>query len=59
MNIGVSEICVIFVTIILVLVVTFFMNFIDDFDNFGLGWIVSSMGFGVCLAIILIQNGLV
>lgn len=59
MNIGVAEICVVFVMIILVLVVTFFTNFINGCDDFGIGWVTSSIGFGVCLAIILIQNGLV
>lgn len=52
--------CVCVVIILLIAVITALSGFVmvDDYDSFYLaGWILSSIGFGICLTILLYQNG--
>ena len=44
------------VTLIIGLATLFFSAIVDD-DEFFLSWLVSTIGFGVCLTILLFQNG--
>lgn len=51
--------CVWFVITLAIMVITFLLDWIvngDEFDAF-FAWAASSIGFGICLTILLVQNG--
>ena len=55
-----TEVCVFIVITLAIAFVTFLMHAIlDDDDCMILPWIVCAIGFGGCLTIVLIQNGVI
>ena len=59
---GFIEFCVGFVIILLIMIVTGLTGWItsmNDADSIGFSWIVSSIGFGICLTVLLYQNGII
>ena len=65
--VGFSEVCVGVVILMAIIVVTFliggFLSWLtdDDFMEFGiwLSWLFSSVGFAICLTILLIDRGVI
>ncbi len=67
MDVGFTQICVGVVMVAIVCAVTWFINvmkdpnsaYLNDYDpSFIIAWLISSIGFGVCLTVILYQNGI-
>ena len=57
-----EEICVTIVIILAIGCVTFLMDVItngDDYRSMIMAWIISTIGFGVCLTELLIQKGVI
>ena len=60
-----TSICVGFVIIIAIMIITGLMGafwgwMTEDSDDWGFGaWIVCALGFGICLTILLYQNGII
>ena len=52
---GVSEFCVGVVITLIIIFVTMVIGFLSEEES--LSWLVSSIGFGICLTILLFQNG--
>lgn len=53
-----SQFCVMLVLWAVMVLVTMLGDFILN-DNACTGWIVSTLGFAVCLTLLLIQNGII
>lgn len=55
--------CVGIVIVLLILISTCFIGIVsgsdDDRSGFIIAWVLSSIGFGVCLTALLVQNGII
>ena len=55
--------CVGIVIVLLILIGTCFIGIVsgsdDDRSGFIIAWVLSSIGFGVCLTALLVQNGII
>lgn len=47
------------VTSLLIMLVTGIISMISGDDDMGVGWLLSSFGFGICLTIVLLEKGII
>lgn len=55
---GFTRVCVMIVIFIIIVIITGIPNLIDNDWN-GTGWLLSSLGFAVCLTILLYEKGII